>query len=1290
MKSRKVEIKQIILVVGIIFLINFFITANFNSYQGKNNHFIENDINPMLSSSSQYQLEWYGLWDDNGMQYGMGLVVDSFKNIYQSGYTYSGPNGLIDGIIFKTDASGNQLWNQSWGTSNNDKGWDIAIDSNNYIYVVGNIDNGGKIILLKFDSSGSQIWNRTWNDLSNANGRSIVVDSEDNLYVLGYAASYDLVIIKYNSSGSKIWQEIWGGAEADGNFDSDLVLDSQDNLYVASSTWSYGAVGGDALIMKYDSSGNKIWNRTFGGVNSDIANGIALDNDDNIYIGGYTTSFGPGSSSAFIAKFDNSGNYLWNKSWAGPDNITGKGFDLTSDPLGNVYLTGYIIIPPLFTDSELAFLLKYNTSGSLMLNKTWGTGIDGCEGYGIHVDSLYNIYISGYVNLYDGKNGLAFLLKYEELTKPAPSITINSPSSNDYIGSEAPLFNITIKHRYPLNSTWYTIDGGMTNYSVGGTKEVGTLGEFYYTNIVGEVDQDAWNSVFNDITLRFYTNDTLGNHTYSEVLIKKSNFDLFHTWGGVNLDEGHDMAIDSSNNVYVVGKTASFTVGGYDIFLVKYNNSGAQEWNQTWGEANNDEGYGIALDSTGSIYVVGINVVTPGTDNDMVLVKYNSFGVQQWNRTWGGGNDDRGYDVAVDDSGNIFVTGNTVSFGPGECGTFVVKYSSAGTQLWNQTWGGGDREYGSGIALAQSGNIYLTGSTSSYGPGLADFFLVKLNSSGDFKWSQYYGFSGKVDGGAEIKVDSQENIYVAGTIDNSGIIDTTLLKYNNSGSLLWNRAWGGTSADTLSSLELDSLGNIYLTGSTGSYGAEGKDMLLMKYDNSGTLQWNRTWGGSLDDGGNAIRLDESNDIFITGYTASFGAGNNDMFLVKFDNSAPVININSPSQHDDYGISAPTFNITITEPSPYYTWYTLDDGITNVTFNGLIGTINQTEWEKFGNGSVTIKFYANDSYGFMGNANVRVYKDTIKPISSILFTPHSGTNYVNRSTVFTLNANDGVGSGISLIKYKINNSAWINYSAPFNLSSFDYGDYIITYQATDLVGNVELENTASIALVTYDIIIINIVSPGTNDYFGMSPPTFEISIIGTNIDTSWYTLDGSLNITFSGLTGTIDSVEWGKFGDGGVNFRFYTNNTYGVLGYAEVIVNKDIIAPISTISFTPYNGTNIVVGSTLFTLTGNDGAGSGVSMIYYRINYDDYAEYDAPFNFTDFEIGNYLISYYAIDLVGNIESENTVLVTLVEVETPIALPTGSPGIPGYELISLIAVSLLVMATIINRKFKKINH
>ena len=151
------------------------------------------------------------------------------------------------------------------------------------------------------------------------------------------------------------------------------------------------------------------------------------------------------------------------------------------------------------------------------------------------------------------------------------------------------------------------------------------------------------------------------------------------------------------------------------------------------------------------------------------------------------------------------------------------------------------------------------------------------------------------------------------------------------------------------------------------------------------------------------------------------------------------------------------------------WYTINDGATNITFSGLTGTIDQAEWEKLSHGPIkTIRFYANDTVGNEGQAEVIINKDINAPISIISFIPHNKTNIVNRSTTFSLSANDGSESGVLSIKYQINDSAWTDYTGSFTLSEFPTGDYLISYYAIDTVGNLEVKNTLLVKLVDVTI------------------------------------------------------------------------------------------------------------------------------------------------------------------------------------------------------------------------------
>ena len=276
----------------------------------------------------------------------------------------------------------------------------------------------------------------------------------------------------------------------------------------------------------------------------------------------------------------------------------------------------------------------------------------------------------------------------------------------------------------------------------------------------------------------------------------------------------------------------------------------------------------------------------------------------------------------------------------------------------------------------------------------------------------------------------------------------------------------------------------------------------------------------------------------------------------------------------------------------YTWYSLEGSFTNITFSGLTGTIDQTEWDKIGETGIYITFYANDSAGNIGSAHVLIVKDTNIPQ-------------------------------------------------------------------------------------------ITIITPLENEFFGVNAPDFIIDVEESNLNSTWYTIDdGITNITFSDPIGTIDQTEWEKISSSGsVTIKFYANDTLGFLGFAQIIIYKDIDAPSSQLVFIPHSGTNVVNTSTIFTFTEEDGLGSGVSVIRYKINDSAWIDYTGGFDLTGYAYGYYNISYYAIDEVGNIESVNSIIVELVDISSepepqfPIELTILISVISGVAVIS-IAILVLI--------------
>ncbi len=249
-----------------------------------------------------------------------------------------------------------------------------------------------------------------------------------------------------------------------------------------------------------------------------------------------------------------------------------------------------------------------------------------------------------------------------------------------------------------------------------------------------------------------------------------------------------------------------------------------------------------------------------------------------------------------------------------------------------------------------------------------------------------------------------------------------------------------------------------------------KEGLLLSYKTDLNLNWT---GYSLDSQMNVailgnktipMPMDGVHSIQIFGNDSDGIIYQSELRYFSIDTSAPDIFVISPIDNEFLGVSSPNFEISITESNLNTTWYSLDYGTENITFSGLSGMINQIEWDEEGEGPVNIRFYANDSFGFESFEDININKDLTPPSSSISFNPYITPNIVNRSTTFSISASDGTGSGVSLLRYRINNSIWYDYAGPFDLSGYSFGHYLITYQSIDAVGNVESENTLLVILV----------------------------------------------------------------------------------------------------------------------------------------------------------------------------------------------------------------------------------
>ncbi len=379
-------------------------------------------------------------------------------------------------------------------------------------------------------------------------------------------------------------------------------------------------------------------------------------------------------------------------------------------------------------------------------------------------------------------------------------------------------------------------------------------------------------------------------------------------------DYANSITTDPSGNIIIAGDTAGsieshFNSGDTDLLLVKYNASGIKQWGAQFGSKNADSVRSVVTDSSGNIYITGETTGFLADSygfTDFYIAKYNSSGVKQWIKQFGTEGNDYATGIKIDKNGQIVVVG----YSNGSLATtkttsndvFVAKYNSNGEVIWLKQFGSISDSTDMGLAVATDslGNILITGKTD--GPlngannGENDIWLAKYDTNGNRIWIQQFGSSAN-DLANAIAVDSKDNIFLTGNTNgvlngsNSGDSDVWLSKYDTTGNPVWIKQFGTISTDIANGINVDSLGNIYISGSTKgalsgtNYGMT--DLFVSKYDSFGNRVWLKQLGGSGDDVSQAVTTDTFKNIYVSGFTNgsienASSSGNFDMFLKRIE------------------------------------------------------------------------------------------------------------------------------------------------------------------------------------------------------------------------------------------------------------------------------------------------------------------------------------------------------------------------------------------------------------------------
>jgi hypothetical protein len=404
-----------------------------------------------------------------------------------------------------------------------------------------------------------------------------------------------------------------------------------------------------------------------------------------------------------------------------------------------------------------------------------------------------------------------------------------------------------------------------------------------------------------------------------------------YTFGGIDYDCGSSVQQTADGGFIISGYSSSFGAGNYDIFLIKTDSNGTTEWDKTFGGSGGDIcGSVMQTDDGGFILAGGTSSYGAGS-RDVWLIKTNADGNKEWSKTFGGANFDSGESVQQTTDGGYIIIGRTESYGGGMSDVWLIKTDSAGNKEWDRTFGGGHYDYGWSGEQTTDGGYIITGLTESYGAH-GDYWIIKTDNDGYKIWDVTFG---------TIAYDSAHSIqqtidggYIIAGFSNSygaGWYDIWLIKMDSNGTKEWDETYGGPGGDTCGSVMQTIDGGYIIAGGTYSYGNGGSDAWIIKADINGNEKWNKTFGGTNFDFAASGWQTADGGYIVTGRTGSYGSGDLDLWLIKIDteNNPPHEPTNPFPENNSVSVDV-EINLSWTGGDP--------DG-DNVTYDVYFGNYN---------------------------------------------------------------------------------------------------------------------------------------------------------------------------------------------------------------------------------------------------------------------------------------------------------------------------------------------------------------
>jgi len=340
------------------------------------------------------------------------------------------------------------------------------------------------------------------------------------------------------------------------------------------------------------------------------------------------------------------------------------------------------------------------------------------------------------------------------------------------------------------------------------------------------------------------------------------------TYGGNQIDIGYSVEQTTDNGYIITGLTNSYTNGNADVLLVKTDSLGNNEWLRNFGGFQDDEGWSVKQTYDGGYVILGRTYSFGNGNSDFWVIKTDSNGNEEWNQTFGGGSADYGYDMQRTEDHGYILTGLTYSYGAGSYDVWLIKIDSDGNEEWNETYGGSGWDGGYSVQQINDGGYIICGRTDSFGSGFFDVWLIKTDESGNAQWYRTFGGSNN-DEGWSVDYTTDGGYIIAGLTNYT----IALIKTNDSGYEDWTQTYGSGHGY---SVEQVTDGGYVVTG------VKNSDLIVIKTDSNGIEEWNTILDGSDLDEGRSGQLKNDGGYIVTGRRDFVSDNSSNVWLISLE------------------------------------------------------------------------------------------------------------------------------------------------------------------------------------------------------------------------------------------------------------------------------------------------------------------------------------------------------------------------------------------------------------------------